>query len=427
MRLNLRYGTGEVSVDIPEERLLDVLGLSSQEATRDPDTIIREALHRPIGSPELRRLAEEARSVVVVVDDITRPTPVFLILPHLLDELTASGLSPEQVTILVALGTHRPMSDGELRGKVGPAIVDSYRIVQHDYRDTQSLVDLGTTPSGIPIVLNRMVCESDLVLAVGNIVPHRYCGWAGGAKMIQPGVSGAATTAGTHLMITKDPGAMLGVVENQVRHEIEAVADRTNLRFIVNTILTRSGALYDAVAGDFRLAFREGVQRARGIYEIEVSRRADVVLTSSYPADLNFWQAGKALYGADLIVRSEGIIVLASPCTDGMGEHPEFNRLLRNSYTEIEDALTQGTVRDRIGAAAALAVAKVTGRARVFLVADGVTEREAEEAGLRKFTTVQEAVDAALREAGNDARLSLLHEGAEALPMVTQRPRELDT
>jgi nickel-dependent lactate racemase len=229
-------------------------------------------------------------------------------------------------------------------------------------------------------------------------------------------VSGEATTAGTHLMITKDPGAALGIVENQVRHEIEAVADRTNLRFIVNTILTRTGDLYDLVAGDYRLAFREGVKRARSIYAVDVSSRADVVLTSAYPADLNLWQAGKALYSADLIVRPGGIIILVSPCIDGMGEHPEFNRLLRRSYAEIEQILAQGEIQDRIGAAAALAVAKVTERARVFLVAEGITEPEAEEAGLRKFATVQDAVDAAVREAGEGAKLSLLHEGAEALP-----------
>jgi lactate racemase len=417
MRMSLRYGTRQVWIDVPDDRVLDILEMSPQEASRDPQTIVAEALRHPIGSPDLRRLANGARSVAVVVDDITRPTPLFLVLPQLLAEVESAGVQVEQITILVALGTHRPMTDGELRHKLGDAVIDQYRIVQHDYQDAASLIDLGATPSGIPIVLNRMVCECDLVIALGNIVPHRYCGWAGGAKMIQPGVSGAATTAGTHLMITKDPGAMLGVVENQVRHEIEAVADRTNLRFIVNTILTRSGNLHDVVAGDFRLAFREGVRRASAIYRVDVGRKADVVLTSSYPADLNFWQAGKALYGADLVVRTGGIIVLVSPCTDGMGEHPEFNSLLRQSYAEIEDALAQDRVHDRIGAAAALAVAIVTERARVFLVSDGITEREAEQAGFRRFTSVQDAVDVALREAGPDSRVSLLHEGAEALPV----------
>lgn len=419
MHLGLRYGEQEIPVDVPDSRMLEVLEMSSRVADRDPNAIVADALRHPIGASELSSLARGAQSVTVVVDDITRPTPAFLVLPHLFHELVAAEVRPERVTILVALGTHRPMSDNELRRKVGDGVVDAYRIVQHDYQDHESLVDLGRTPSGIPIVLNRLVCESDLVIAVGNIVPHRYCGWAGGAKMIQPGVSGAATTAGTHLMITKDPGAMLGVVENQVRHEIEAVADRTALRFIANTILTRSGDLYNAVAGDFRIAFREGVQRARDIYAIHASRQADIVLTSSYPADLNFWQAGKALYGADLVVRDGGVIILASPCTDGMGEHPEFNRLLCQSYAQIEDALVRDRVRDRIGAAAALAVAKVTERARVFLVADGVTKREAKEAGLRKFATVQEAVDTALREAGDDAKLSVLHEGAEALPLLS--------
>lgn len=416
MRLTLHYGKPQVSVEVPERNVLDVLAMPPSTPMKDAPNAVREALRHPIESPRLRQLAEHAQKVVIIVDDVTRPTPAHLVVPHIVDELSAGGVDPATITFLIALGTHRAMTDTELRDKLGSAIVNSFPVIQHDYRDAGSLVDLGQTPSGIPIVLNRLVCDSDLAVAVGNIVPHRYCGWAGGAKMIQPGVSGEATTAGTHLMITKDPGAALGVVENKVRHEIEAVADRTSLRFIVNTILTRSGELYDIVAGDFRRAFRAGVLRARSVYSIDVARQADVVLTSGYPADLNFWQAGKSLYGADLIVRSGGIIILASPCFDGMGEHPEFNRLLRKNYMEIEQDLACGAIQDRIGAAAALAVAKVTERARIFLVAEGITAREAAEAGLRKFATVQDAVDAALGEEGEGAKLSLLHEGAEVLP-----------
>lgn len=420
MRLSLHYGTSMIAVEVPARRVLDVLAPPEIAPAGDPAVIIQDALLHPIHSPDLRQLAHGATSVVILVDDATRPTPAHLILPHIVNELSAARVDKSAVTVLVGLGTHRPMTETELRQKLGQPILDSLRIVQHDHRDAASLVALGQTPSGIPVVLNRLVRDADLTIAVGNIVPHRYCGWAGGAKMIQPGVSGEATTAATHLMITKDPGAVLGNVENSVRHEIEAVADQTSLRFIVNTILTRTGELYDVVAGDFRCAFREGVRRAGAIYGVDVARQADVVLTSSFPADLNFWQAGKALYGADLVVRTGGIIILVSPCFDGMGEHPEFNHLLRKRYQEIEQDLAEGRVHDRIAAAAALAVAKVTERAQVFIVADGISAREADDADLRKFTSVQDAVNTALSVVGEQGRLSLLHEGAEALPIRRQ-------
>jgi nickel-dependent lactate racemase len=419
-RVTLPYGDRLVALEIPGDRVsgVELLALADRPAAADPRAVVAAALADPIGSPPLRELAEGARDAVVVVDDLTRPTPVALVLPLVLGELLAAGLAPPAITILVALGTHRPMTDGELRARLGDEAVEGFRVVQHDYRDAWGLADLGETDSGIPVVLNRLVCESALTIAIGNIVPHRYCGWAGGAKMILPGVAGGESTAATHLMITKDPEIRLGVLENRVRHEIEEVADRTSLRFIVNTILTRTGELYDAVAGDFRPAFRTGVARALEIYSVPAGSPADVVVTSGYPTELNLWQAGKALYAADALVREGGTIVLVAPCPEGMGEHDEFTDLLAEPYEAIEAALADGRIHDRIGAAAALAVAVVRRRATVLLVADGVTDAEAERAGLPKFATAQLALESALASSpAARPSVTVLREGAEALPV----------
>jgi lactate racemase len=419
MRISLPYGTGDVTANIPDSRLkaAEVLALPSPPPPPNPIALVEAALANPTDAPRLAELAASASNAVVIVDDVTRPTPVSLLLPTVVRELIRGGVSVERITVLVALGTHRFMTPAELRAKLGDAMVDTLRVVQHDYRDPTQLVDLGHTPSGIPIVLNRLVRESDLTVGIGNIVPHRYCGWAGGAKIIQPGVSGEATTAGTHLMITKAPDARLGVVENRIRHEIEAVADQTSLAFIVNTVLTARGELLDVVAGDFRAAFRRGVELARRVYAVPARGQADVVLTSGYPAELNFWQAGKALYAAELLVRDGGVIVLAAPCSDGMGEHDEFTRLLPETYEAIEERIMQGEVRDRVAAAAALAVAVVRRRARIFLVSDGVGVEDAERAGLARFDSLQAAVDTALEAVGPHTTMTVLREGAEVLPV----------
>jgi len=417
----LPYGGRELAVEIPDERVADVelLSLAEPATAGSAQALVEGALAAPIESPRLRELAHGLEDVVLVVDDLTRPTPISLLLPPVVAELRAAGVPLGAITVLVALGTHRPMTDAELAERLGGELTRTLRVVQHAYLDREALVDLGPTPSGIPVVLNRLVVESQLTVAIGNIVPHRYCGWAAGAKMILPGVAGADSVAATHLMITKDPEIRLGVVENRVRHEIEAVADRTSLRFLVNTILTRSGAVHAVVAGDFRAAFRAGVERALEIYAVPARRQADVVVTSGYPAEINFWQAGKALYAADLLVRDGGTIVIAAPCPEGMGEHDEFTELLGLSYEEIEARLARGDVADRIGAAAALAVAVVRRRAEILLVADGVGEEDAARAGLRKLPTLQAAVDEALAACDGDRpTVAVLREGAEALPVL---------
>jgi nickel-dependent lactate racemase len=426
MKASLPYGAGLVTAEVPDARLraFEILALTDPVPSSDPASLVEAALANPIGARPLGELAASASNAVIVVDDVTRPTPVSLLLPAVVRQLTRGGLKREDITVLVALGTHRFMTRAELQAKLGEEMLESLTVVQHDYRDPAQLVDLGHTPSGTPVVLNRLVRESDLTVGIGNIVPHRYCGWAGGAKIIQPGVSGEATTAGTHLMITKDPDARLGVVENRVRHEIEAVADQTSLAFIVNTVLTVRGEVLGVVAGDFRAAFRSGIEMARQVYAVPARGQADIVLTSGYPAELNFWQAGKALYAADLLVRDGGVIVLAAPCPDGMGEHDEFTRLLSQPYEAIEGKISLGEIQDLVGAAAALAVALVRRRARIFLVSDGVNAGDADLAGLVRFDSLQAAVDAALETTGSGAVMAVLREGAEALPVFPAPPGE---
>lgn len=389
------------------------------QSAMDHLSVLERALDEPFGTDRLENLAKGSEKVVIIVDDMTRPTPVDKLLPSIIRRLFLAGIDESKICILIATGTHRPMNREELQRKIGAEIVERFKVVNHDYRQDEMLVNLGTTPSGIPITVNRLVAEADFVLAVGNIVPHRYCGWAGGAKMIQPGVGGEATTAGTHLMITKDPGARLGVVENRVRHEMEAVADQVNLKFIVNTILDRHAQIVDIVAGDFRLAFREGVKRAREVYSAEISGYADIVLASAYPSDINFWQAGKALYAADLVVKDGGVIILASPCYEGIGEHKDFVDMLGYKYPEIEMMILSGTVKDRISAAAALAVSLVSERAEIWLVTKNITDSEARRMNARRFDDIQPAVNSALLQKGPNARLTVLHEATEILPVIT--------
>jgi nickel-dependent lactate racemase len=412
------YGSEVVHINLPAGRLRDNAGMVVARAPSNPLRAVETALDAPIGSDRLGALVRPGSNVTIVVDDLTRPTPVHLLLPPVLDRLRQAGLRSSEITILVATGTHRPMTSHELKARLGDAVVNGYRVVNHDYRRTGDLVDLGRTPSGIPIKINRMVVEADLVIGIGNIVPHRYCGWAGGAKIIQPGVSGEATTAGTHLMITKDPGARLGVLENRVRQEIEAVADKVKLRFIVNTILDPEGGLVDVVAGDFRKAFREGVRRALTVYSCSLTGRADIVIASSHPADINLWQAGKALYAADLVVNDGGVIILASPCYEGVGEHGDFVECLRYDYDTLDRMISEGRVRDRIGAAAALAVAVITARADVWLVASTISDAEASRMRMRRFDHLQEAVDAALSLKPDGSVVTVLREAAEILPVL---------
>lgn len=378
-----------------------------------------KALDKPIGSIPLEELARGVKSVLIICDDNTRPTPAHLILPSVLERLGAAGVGRENISILIAGGSHRPMTEEELIEKVGVEVYNSVPVYNHEFDNKEKLVHLGETKNGTPIWINKMVFDADLVLAVGAIVPHRYCGWSGGGKIIQPGVCGEETTIATHLMITKDESITLGNIDNPVRKEIDDIALRAGLKFIVNAILDAEQRVVGLVAGDPLQAHRAGVEVAKKVYGVPL-QPADLVVISSFPADLNFWQAGKALYSADLAVKRGGTIILVTPALEGPGEHLEFLTLMAKGYEEIIALLDQGAVEDKIGAAGALAVAIVKQHAQIKLVTDGLTDEQVEWMGFKRYdpSELQRAVSEALAGLGEGATVNVIHEGAEILPLI---------
>lgn len=419
LRFSIHNGEILDHFEIPAHLFVDEIRQHDEAEIQNPTQMIKDSLERPIGCESLAKLVLGSKKILIIADDLTRPTPVHLILPEILTQLKLANISDENVQVLIATGTHRPMTYLELESKLGQGIPDRLVVFNHRYDDFENLVSLGETPSGIPITVNRLVLESDFVIGIGNIVPHRYCGWAGGAKIIQPGVSGENTTAATHLMITKDPEARLGQVENTVRREIEAVAEQVGLSFIVNTILNHEQKIVAVVAGEMRQAFRAGVEIAKLACGAEFRTAADIVIASSYPIDINLWQAGKALYSADLVAKDGGLIILVSPCSEGVGEHGSFRDLIFQDYDSIEKLIASGSV-DKISAAAALAVALVRQRVEVWMVTQGITEEDCKKMRFRRFSSVAQAVKAAIEERSG-ATFSIMHNACEVLPIIKER------
>lgn len=422
--ITLPYGGQSVEFTLAGAELIGQCGIAERPPVQDLGQAVRSALAAPVASDALSKMARGKARVVIISDDATRPTPVASIVPCVMDEINAAGVTDDAVTVVMANGTHRSMTQAEIEQKIGPEMASRLRVENHDYR-ADDLVDLGATPSGVPVAINRRVAEADLVIGIGSIVPHRYCGWSGGAKIVQPGVCGEKTTVATHLMITRDPGVRIGNVENVVRHEMEAVAKRAGLRFIVNVVLNARGEVTHVVAGDPMRAHREGVVRAMEVAAACIPCRADLVIAGSHPADMNFWQAGKALYTADLAVVDGGTIILVTPAYEGIGEHPEFGALLGVEYDEIMSSLESGLIGDRLGAAAALAVRLVARRARIVVVTDGLRREEVEKMGFEYYPRLelQRAVDNVVARyrggAGCEAcKTIVLTEAPDVLPVI---------
>jgi len=184
---------------------------------------------------------------------------------------------------------------------------------------------LGETERGTPIFVNRLAKEVDCIIGIGQIVPHRVSGFSGGGNIIQPGICGEETTGKTHWLSAQFQGReILGKIENPVKEEIEKVAQKVGLTWIINTIQDVSGRLAKVVAGDLVHAYRAGASRSLEIFQSRLPKETDIVLVDSHPYDSDLWVAAKGIYAAELAVKQGGVVILITLCPEGVSpSHPE--------------------------------------------------------------------------------------------------------
>jgi lactate racemase len=411
---------------VPDANLMGIYEAEDGGAAGDPARLTREALAQPIGSPRLADLARQcrpggAKSVLVVVDDISRPTPVHLLLPPLLDELRGAGVPDTGIELLLALGTHRFMTPAEIEAKVGPAVARRHRVHNHDWKDPDACELMGTTSLGVPVWINKRVARADLVVGVGRIMPLDVCGFTGGGKILVPGVCGKITNDEMHWTRMDLPDdEVVGRPENPVRSSIDAMARAAGLDFIVNVVMDRHARIRRVVAGDMVAAHREGCRHALRVHAVRLPREADIVVADSFPFDIELWQANKALDQAGLAVRKGGALVLVSPCTEGFSAtHREIVDLGYPPVAEIRRMVAEGRITSKVVAVHMAQVSHVAReRATVILVTSGIPERDVRKVGLEWAATPQAALARAFDVAGHGASIAVLRGAAEMLPLV---------
>jgi nickel-dependent lactate racemase len=420
MRVTLAYGRRGLSVDLPDETVviepLPVPGLTDEEAA------LVEALRSPEGTPPLRHLVGPGDQVAVVFSDLTRPMPNDRVLPPLLAELEQAGMPDEAVVMINALGTHRPQSGAELRGMLGEAITERYRIVQHDAWDEDRMVEVARNRAGRAVRVNRAYVEASVRILTGFIEPHFFAGFSGGPKAVLPGIADIEAILDNHgpAMIA-DPGATWAVTEgNPLWEEMLAVALRTAPTFLLNVTLNQSRQLTGVFAGKLVAAHQQGVAFARQAALQAVPEPFDVVITSNsgYPLDLNLYQAVKGMAAAARIVKPGGDIVIAAECWDGIPDHGEYKRLLWEAGSPealLERVMAPGfRCHDQWEAQIQ---AQIQRKARVHAYADGLSDEELRQALVIPCRSVEGTV-AEIRRAKPAATIAVLPDGPQTVPYV---------
>ncbi len=391
----LKYG--ETEEILPEKIFRSIYRLAVRPPLLPPseDHLVRQRMARPIGSLPLRMLLRPSDSVAVPVSDITRYSATERFLTPILEETDAAEIPRNRVTVFIARGTHRALSDGELLAVVGPEISSGIRVEQSD--PDGDTVEIGVTSRGTPVRISRPLMEHDRIVLTGTITFHYFAGFGGGRKALVPGCAARETASATHFRIfrTDGPGkhplSRPGILAGNPVHEdiVEAVA-MASPTFLFNTLLTPQKDIFEAVSGHWQKAHEEGCARYAKVYRVPVPKRYSLVIASAggFPKDINFIQSHKALDHAFLTAEEGGVIILLAECRDGFGSEAFFPWFRFTDAGEMETELRANYQIYGQTAHATLSKAQVC---RVILVSS-LRPEDVERMGMVPATSLDDAL-----------------------------------
>ena len=416
--ISIPYGKTSLSCALPDCALLTsrVGELKSDRAGID---LVREAMANPIGSPNLSELARGKKSCTVIISDHTRPVPSRDILPPMLEQLREGN--PEiQITLLVATGFHRLTTADELKNKLGEEIASREKIVVHDAFDADSNVEIGTLPSGAPLVIDRAAVETELLVAEGFIEPHFFAGFSGGRKSVLPGVCDKTTVLGNHCgAFIASPCARTGILEgNPLHRDMVAAAEMAKLAFIVNAVIDEEKKTVAAFAGDFRKAHEAGVSFLRQYCEVK-AEPADIVITSNggAPLDQNIYQCVKGLTAAEATASEGAVLIICAELADGTGGEG-FYRSLRDCESpraHFEQCVATPQAETIPDQWESQILARILMKHRVIFVSRPEMESTIREMKLDFAPNIEQALAMARAEKGENARITVIPNGISVM------------
>jgi nickel-dependent lactate racemase len=413
----LPYGKSDVCVRIPARNLLGSIEPKQVPGAADANAEIERALKDPIGSKRLSEIAQPEHKIAIVVDDFTRNTPTHIMLPPLLAELNAAGVKDENVTVIFGCGTHRTVKPQEAKRILGKEILNRVKTVSHNCK-AEDLVPIGKTKHGTDVRVNPVFAEADVKVLVGDVGFHYYAGYGGGRKSVMPAISCRETISHNHAMLL-DQNARTGVLEgNPVHEDMTEAAKLAKVDFILNVVTNSKNEIVKAFAGDMEQAFLQATKLVDDMYRVQVDRRADIVVVSSggYPADINLYQAYKALDNALAVTKRGGTIILVAECAEGHGNQVFYDWMAR--LGELKKVEREVKRNFELGGHKAYYLLKALKSHPIILVsslpdyyANGVFK-------LKTARAVNDALRETLKTAGSQAKVWTMPQGNFTLPEV---------
>jgi nickel-dependent lactate racemase len=404
MEIKLPYGKEDILLEIPEKNLLGIL-------KPNPPTK-KEEINSEDLKQSLNKFLKGGKSILIIVNDYTRPTPTAEII---------SIIEPEirnyDVRFIVACGSHRGPSAKELVqifGKYAELYKD--KILVHDAKDNSKLKFLGKTRLGIPVWLNQAVWEADKIIAINSVEPHYFAGFTGGRKSFLPGVAGLETITANHKLSLQPQAKTLALEGNPVHEDMTEIAKMVPRGiFSIQTVIDDKHQLYSIRYGDLYKSLELAVEDAKKIFCVPIKEKADIVVALiQEPYDINFYQSQKAMENGKLALKDKGIMITASKCREGIGDD-EFIRTIAGSKRP-QEVLTRIAKEFKLGRHKSAKLAETMMWAEIWTVMP-IDDKIVRSVFMTPFHDLNIALQKALEKKGPDAKILILPDSSLTVPL----------
>ncbi len=385
----------------------------------DLSVAVQAVLQQPLNSKRLSELVSNNTRVCIVFTDATRACPDHILVPAILRELEAAGVKDDNITLLCATGLHRSSSRGEKIDKLGQAVVDRYKVIDHEARNAVVLEGSIST--------NPLLLESDFIIATGVVEPHQYAGYSGGGKTVVIGCGGEATIGETHgpKYLDQDTVRLGKVQGNPFQQFVRNAARSIGLKFVVNVVLDGDGQPVAVKAGDPIGVHDELIEIAKKLYEVPIDHQFDIVIAQvDPPKDVNLYQASRAAtyigLSATPPIKPGGTIITQARCPErtgqGEGEQRFFKALAEN--TDLKKLLDQFRRNGCLaGEQRAFMLAQVLLKYKIIM-AGTMCPDAVEACQMTAVESIEAAIDRIKHRIGKEASVLYLPHPLITLPIV---------
>ena len=352
----LQYSHSQIEISVPDNA--HVLCAAKVEPLANPSAEVLRSLKEPIAARPLHQLARGRQTAAIVVSDNTRPIPYKGpdgILPDILKILRQSRVN--NIKIIVGCGTHRPMSEPQLRHMLGDeAFGDGIEVINHMASDESMLCSIGRTERTPNVTVNRHYINADLKIVTGLVEPHFMAGFSGGRKAICPGICGRSVTFGFHSapILNEKEATSLVLGPNPCHQEALRIARMAGVDFTINLTLDSNKRITGVFSGHLEKSHQAAVEHLCTFAMIGLNQIYDVVITQAGVVGMNHYQCAKAVFEAARALKPGGRIILLANLTDAepvgsqnyrdilrlltrLGPEDFIQKILANDWTFVPD------------------------------------------------------------------------------------------